>query len=81
MTNGQLQYRFDCGGGEGAVLVPEMQFNDDRWHNVMVKRFGNRAEVLVDGSYGAQVRYRLRIAWSLWVHGFMSGVGLALIRS
>ena len=61
MTNGQLQYRFDCGGGEGAVLVPEMQFNDDRWHNVMVKRFGSRAEVLVDGSYRAQVGYRLRL--------------------
>ncbi|XP_043247503.1 fat-like cadherin-related tumor suppressor homolog, partial [Amphibalanus amphitrite] len=54
LVNGQIQYRFDCGSGEGLVLVPDTQFNDDRWHNVVVKRFGNRAEILVDGDFGAQ---------------------------
>ena len=61
MVNGQIQYRFDCGSGEGLVRVPDMQFNDDRWHNVNVKRFGNRAEVLVDGRYGEQVRSYLAL--------------------
>lgn len=46
--NGYVQYRFDCGSGEGLVRVEHPQINDGLWHDVCVERRGNAAEVIVD---------------------------------
>ncbi|XP_054721928.1 LOW QUALITY PROTEIN: fat-like cadherin-related tumor suppressor homolog [Uloborus diversus] len=48
ITNGYVQYRFDCGSGEGLVRMEQLQINDGLWHDVCVERRGNAAEVIVD---------------------------------
>ncbi|KAF8791564.1 Fat-like cadherin-related tumor suppressor [Argiope bruennichi] len=48
IVNGYVQYRFDCGSGEGLVRVEHPQVNDGLWHDVCVERRGNAAEVIVD---------------------------------
>jgi len=52
LVNGMVQYRFDCGSGEGLVIVPNY-ISDGRWHTVMVERSGNSAEVFLDGQFSA----------------------------
>ena len=48
MVNGFVQYRFDCGSGEGRVRVGAVPVNDGTWHAVTVDRRGNYAELVVD---------------------------------
>ncbi|XP_035227160.1 fat-like cadherin-related tumor suppressor homolog isoform X3 [Stegodyphus dumicola] len=48
IVNGYVQYRFDCGSGEGLVRVEHPQVNDGLWHDICVERRGNAAEVIVD---------------------------------
>ncbi|XP_052280093.1 protocadherin Fat 1-like isoform X4 [Dreissena polymorpha] len=52
LKNGMVQYRFDCGSGEGLVLLPN-HISDGKWHTIMVERYGNSAEVFLDGQYSA----------------------------
>ena len=47
-----VQYRFDCGSGEGLVTVPNL-VSDGEWHIIMVERRGNQAEIFLDGQYSA----------------------------
>jgi len=47
-----VQYRFDCGSGEGLVRIPNI-VSDGKWHTLMVERFGNNAELFLDGQYSA----------------------------
>ncbi|XP_045031201.1 fat-like cadherin-related tumor suppressor homolog isoform X3 [Daphnia magna] len=54
IVNGEVQYRFDCGSGEGLVRVTGLNVNDGAWHDIRVERHGSVAEVTVDGSYRSQ---------------------------
>ena len=47
-----VQYRFDCGSGEGLVMIP-YHISDGKWHTVMVERHANTAEIFLDGQYSA----------------------------
>ncbi|XP_014676997.1 PREDICTED: LOW QUALITY PROTEIN: protocadherin Fat 1-like, partial [Priapulus caudatus] len=53
VVNGLVQYRFDCGSGEGLVRVNHVYVNDGRWHELSVKRNQKEAEVNVDGKFSA----------------------------
>lgn len=50
----QVQYRFDCGSGEGLVRVTGLNVNDGAWHDIRLERHGRVAELTVDGSYRSQ---------------------------
>ena len=47
-----LQYRFNCGSGEGIVIIP-LLISDGEWHTVMVERFGKTAELILDHTYSS----------------------------
>ncbi len=49
MVDGAVQYRFDCGSGEGLVRVTSIRINDGQWHKLTVERRGNTAELTIDG--------------------------------
>ncbi|OQR72387.1 fat cadherin-related tumor suppressor-like, partial [Tropilaelaps mercedesae] len=51
--NGKVQFRFDCGSGEGLVRVSHKTITDGRWHHVIVERRGNFARVSVDRKWEA----------------------------
>ena len=53
VNNGFIQYRFDCGSGEGLVRVDSVRINDDQWHIIIVERRGNQAEIIIDNIYSA----------------------------
>mgnify|MGYP001552266381 CR=1 FL=1 len=48
MVNGMIQYRFDCGSGEGLVRVDSIRINNGEWHRIVVERRGNTAELIID---------------------------------
>lgn len=48
VSNGCIQYRFDCGSGEGLVRVETSRVSDGAWHEVVLERRANVARVLVD---------------------------------
>ena len=49
-----MQYRFDCGSGEGLVRVTGVSVNDGIWHDVRLERHGSIAEIVVDGTHRSQ---------------------------
>jgi len=49
-----LQYRFNCGSGEGQARIDEISISDGNWHTIVVERFGQIARILVDGRYAAE---------------------------
>ena len=53
MLDGMLQYRFDCGSGPGLVRLDSLRIDDGLWHNVLVDRRGNQAEIQLDGKFSA----------------------------
>ncbi len=54
MVNGMVQYRFDCGSGEGLVRVDSVKVNDGQWHHITIERRGNQAEIMIDGKANAE---------------------------
>lgn len=50
----QVQYRFDCGSGEGLVRVAGVSVSDGLWHDVRLERHGNTAEITVDDTHRSQ---------------------------
>ncbi|XP_046380464.2 protocadherin Fat 1-like isoform X3 [Haliotis rufescens] len=52
ITDGKLQYKFDCGSGEGLVTIP-VAVNDGTWHKINVERNGRIAEMELDMEYKA----------------------------
>ena len=54
MFDGVLQYRFDCGSGEGLVRLNAKRVDDGNWHTVSVERRGKQAEIILDNKYNAQ---------------------------
>ncbi|XP_064481302.1 fat-like cadherin-related tumor suppressor homolog isoform X2 [Ornithodoros turicata] len=51
VVNGCVQYRFDCGSGEGVVRVGQKRVSDGSWHEVMLERRGNFARLSIDHRY------------------------------
>ena len=51
--NGKVQFRFDCGSGEGLVRVSHKTITDGKWHHVILERRGNFARVSVDRKWEA----------------------------
>lgn len=51
IVNGFVQYKFDCGSGEGLVRVENRKISDGNWHEIRVERRGNTAEVIVDKQF------------------------------
>lgn len=52
IEDGNLVYRFNCGSGEGQVLVP-VDLSDGQWHRIVVERSGRHAEINLDDAYTA----------------------------
>ncbi|XP_067663318.1 protocadherin Fat 1-like isoform X2 [Haliotis asinina] len=52
IIDGKLQYKFDCGSGEGLVTIP-IAVNDGTWHKINVERNGRIAEMELDMEYKA----------------------------
>ncbi|CAN8006700.1 unnamed protein product, partial [Ixodes hexagonus] len=50
---GCVQYRFDCGSGEGVVRVEQARVSDGAWHEVQLERRGNFARLSVDRRHEA----------------------------
>lgn len=49
VSGGHVQYRLDCGSGEGLVRVEGQRVDDGAWHTVRVERRGSYARLSVDG--------------------------------
>nr|XP_053631087.1 fat-like cadherin-related tumor suppressor homolog isoform X2 [Cherax quadricarinatus] len=54
LEGGELRYRWDLGSGEGVVAVTSLRVDDGQWHHVSLERFGNTAEITVDGQHRGQ---------------------------
>ncbi|CAL4149728.1 unnamed protein product [Meganyctiphanes norvegica] len=54
VANGHVQYRWDCGSGEGLVRISAIQVNDGIWHFINLTREGTISRLTVDneGSSG-----------------------------
>ncbi|XP_075679653.1 fat-like cadherin-related tumor suppressor homolog isoform X1 [Dermatophagoides pteronyssinus] len=48
---GYLQYRFNCGEGEGLIRVHNLFVSDGKWHEIIVERKDNTASLLLDRKY------------------------------
>ncbi|XP_042145867.1 fat-like cadherin-related tumor suppressor homolog isoform X2 [Ixodes scapularis] len=53
VVSGCVQYRFDCGSGEGVVRVEQVRVSDGAWHEVTLERRGNFARLSVDRRHEA----------------------------
>jgi hypothetical protein len=48
LHHGRIVLAFDCGSGK-AELESIHHFNDDRWHQIEIRRIENNATLLIDG--------------------------------
>ncbi|KAK7016210.1 long-chain fatty acid transporter fat1 [Halocaridina rubra] len=46
---GHIQYRWDCGSGEGLVRVSTIRVDDNQWHFINLTRDGTVSTLSVDG--------------------------------
>ncbi|CAG0921142.1 unnamed protein product [Notodromas monacha] len=53
VVNGFLQYRFECGSGEGVAKISSRRVDDGMWHYVKLKRSGKAAELVLDETHRA----------------------------
>lgn len=49
VASGHIQYRWDCGSGEGLVRVSAVRVDDDKWHFINLTREGTISTLSVDG--------------------------------
>lgn len=49
VSGGHVQFRLDCGGGEGVVRAAGRRVDDGAWHSVRLERRGRQARLWVDG--------------------------------
>lgn len=54
IVNGNVQYRFDLGSGEGMVSVTSISVSDGFWHEIKLDREHNRARLVVDSKHVAE---------------------------
>ncbi|KAK3099997.1 hypothetical protein FSP39_013258 [Pinctada imbricata] len=50
VKNGRVQYKFNCGKGEGLVVIPRA-VDDGEWHTIQVERNGREAEIKLDRQF------------------------------
>ncbi|KPM03017.1 fat-like protein cadherin-related tumor suppressor-like protein [Sarcoptes scabiei] len=48
IIGGYLQYRFNCGQGEGLVQLHNQLINDGKWHEIVVERKGHTVALIMD---------------------------------
>ena len=48
VSGGHVQYRWDCGSGEGLVRVSTVKVDDDKWHFINLTRDGTISTLTVD---------------------------------
>jgi protocadherin Fat 1/2/3 len=53
VVNGYVQYRFECGSGEGVVRISSRRVDDGLWHSVKLRRSGKAAELILDETHRA----------------------------
>lgn len=49
IAGGHVQYRWDCGSGEGLVRVSTVKVDNDKWHFINLTREGTISTLSVDG--------------------------------
>lgn len=49
ISDGHIQYRWDCGSGEGIVRSVNKKLSDNKWHFVNVTRKGTMSTLSLDG--------------------------------
>ncbi|KAK4302799.1 hypothetical protein Pmani_025146 [Petrolisthes manimaculis] len=49
VAGGHVQYRWDCGSGEGLVRVSTVRVNNDQWHFINLTREGTISTLSVNG--------------------------------
>ena len=54
MDDGYIQYRFDCGSGEGFAKSNAIRVNDGLWHRVLVERNSRSAKITIDDTHTAE---------------------------
>lgn len=54
LVEGHVQYRFDCGSGEGLARADLVAINDGYWHSVAVERNGRAVNILIDGKLSGE---------------------------
>ncbi|KAF2364658.1 EGF-like calcium-binding domain [Trinorchestia longiramus] len=54
LLNGNVQYRWDLGSGEGIVRVMSRPLNDSQWHNVFLERLGSAVRLKIDNGYQSE---------------------------
>ncbi|KAB7505675.1 Fat-like cadherin-related tumor suppressor-like protein [Armadillidium nasatum] len=50
IRDGYVQYRWDCGSGEGLVRASNLRVNDDKWHFINITQHGKVSKLVVDDS-------------------------------
>ena len=54
MENGYIQYRFDCGSGEGLAKSNAIRVNDGLWHSLLIERNSRHVTLTLDDRYHAE---------------------------
>lgn len=51
---GSVEYRWDCGSGEGITRLSNVRVDDGAWHELKVSRRGRQTTLVLDGIYTAE---------------------------
>ncbi len=43
-----MQYRWNCGAGQGIVKIDQARINDGKWHRIKVSRRGRHCKLTLD---------------------------------
>ncbi|ELU08218.1 hypothetical protein CAPTEDRAFT_222745 [Capitella teleta] len=54
LVDGHVQYRFDCGSGEGLARADTVAINDGYWHSVAVERTSRTVHIIIDGKLSGE---------------------------
>ncbi|CAI4228047.1 unnamed protein product [Auanema sp. JU1783] len=49
LSNGYLEYRWDCGTGVG-IIKSDIQISDGKWHRIRILRNGSHSRLTIDGT-------------------------------
>lgn len=60
ISDGSLQYRWDCGSGKNVIRIRQIRINDGWWHSVIVTRSQDcSAEIIVDNKFKSRGKARV----------------------
>ncbi|CAL4061688.1 unnamed protein product, partial [Meganyctiphanes norvegica] len=60
MFDGYIQYRWDCGSGEGKVRISEMKVDDGDWHFISLTQKGTISWLTVDNTVKTGMSYGIK---------------------